>query len=118
MARAATTREEYDKLNYPRWLYKDGEDPKIVKTPMEHAVYYRDGWSGPPLFWEDDIENLRKEIQQKELELLEMKDRLALMELKKEEEDKKEIEKAEAAIAAAGEEVRLREQIQRKNGRK
>lgn len=68
-----------DIKRYPKMIQKEGEEHKVVYNAYEHMHYFKQGWSGPPEFGQD-IESLKKEIEQIELELLEKKERLADME--------------------------------------
>lgn len=56
-------------LHYPRYIYKDGEDPKVVMNPFEHSDYFEKGWSGPPLFFKGDVEGIDEKVERLKVEL-------------------------------------------------
>lgn len=72
------TKEQYMALHYPRWIYKKGEDPMIVKDVYTHAKYFKEGWSGPPKFY-SEIGELEQLIKDTEDRLVQMKEELAVM---------------------------------------
>jgi len=76
---------------YPKMIQKKGEDPIVVNNPYEHAAFYEQGWSGPPEFGAA-IPELEEDILKMEMELEEMKKRLAFMK-SSEEEEKAQAEK-------------------------
>ena len=86
------TREEWYKLHYPRWIYHETEDPKIVQNVYEHAGEFENGWSGPLLFYPGEVDDLRENIKKKEIELEQMKNKLSTFEAesrKKKQEERK-----------------------------
>lgn len=93
MATEVISKEEFMALHYPRWIYKDGKEPRIVKDVWEHAVYFNQGWSGPPKFY-SEIGELETLIQETKDRLDAMERELAVMKgadrEKKEDEDSPE----------------------------
>jgi len=95
------TKEEHDRLNYPRWIYKEGEDPKIVQNVFEHADMCEKGWSGPPLFY-TEVGDLEVQIEKAEKELAQMKKQLATLKASERAEKEKERVRATAANGKKG----------------
>ena len=40
--------EQGIKAEYPRWVFKAGEEMRLVLTPEEHKPLEKDGWTGTP----------------------------------------------------------------------
>lgn len=73
-------KEEFYALHYPRWIYKDGEEPIQVSNPYEHADKCEEGWGGPPIFYPDDVKDLKEQVEETRVKLKQLEIRLAQVE--------------------------------------